>query len=144
MDIYHALREDHQEAKQLFSQIEAAEKSSDSREKLFLKLKDALEAHSEAEEQVFYIPLQKKEETKQKIDHAITEHEKATTLLNEIEAMDHTDENWLKKVTKLKEDVQHHIQEEEGEIFKNAQGILTQQQADHMGEEFKQVKEQKV
>ncbi|HSF10742.1 MAG TPA: hemerythrin domain-containing protein [Nitrospirales bacterium] len=90
------------------------------------------------------LPFNKKKETKQKIDHANKEHEKVTTLLNEIEAMDHNDENWLKKVTKLKEDVQHHIQEEEGEIFKNAQGILSQQQADHMGEEFKQVKEQKV
>lgn len=53
MDIYQALREDHQEATQLFSQIETAGKNSDSREKLFLKLKDALEAHSQAEEQVF-------------------------------------------------------------------------------------------
>ncbi|HNP59645.1 MAG TPA: hemerythrin domain-containing protein [Nitrospirales bacterium] len=112
--------------------------------KLFLKLKDALEAHSEAEEQVFYTPLQKNEETKQKINHANKEHEKVTTLLNEIEAMDPQDENWGKRVSKLKEDVQHHIQEEEGEIFKNARGILSQDQADQMGEEFKQVKEQKV
>ncbi|MDT3778789.1 hemerythrin domain-containing protein [Nitrospira sp. MA-1] len=144
MDIYQALKEDHQEAKQLFSQIEAAGKNSDSRGKLFLKLKDALEAHSEAEEQVFYTPLQKNEETKQKINHANKEHEKVTTLLNEIEAMDPQDENWGKRVSKLKEDVQHHIQEEEGEIFKNARGILSQDQADQMGEEFKQVKEKKV
>ncbi|WP_447962942.1 hemerythrin domain-containing protein [Nitrospira sp. Ecomares 2.1] len=144
MDIYQALKEDHQEAKQLFSQIEAAGKNSNSREKLFLKLKDALEAHSEAEEQVFYTPLQKNEETKQKIDHANKEHEKVTTLLNEIEAMDPQDENWGKRVSKLKEDVQHHIQEEEGEIFKNARGILSQEQADQLGEEFKEVKEQKV
>lgn len=69
-------------------------------------------------------------------------------MLNEIEAMDHNmdhnDESWLKKVTKLKEDVQHHIKEEEGEIFKKAQDIFTQPQADHMGEQFKEVKEQRV
>lgn len=94
------LKKDHQEAKHLFSQIETEKKNGDSREKLLLKLKNALEVHSEAKEEVFYVPLRKNEVTKAKIEHATKEHEKVKRMLDEIEAMDPNDESWLTKVTK--------------------------------------------
>ncbi|MBA3613514.1 MAG: hemerythrin domain-containing protein [Nitrospirales bacterium] len=145
MDIYQALKEDHQEAKKLFAEIEQSSgKTNDSREKLFTTLKEALENHSQAEEKVFYAPLKKKEETKDKIEHAKKEHQKVTKMLNELESMDNKDDQWLKKVSQLKEDVQHHIQEEEGEIFKKAQGIFSKEQAEEMARQFKQAKKQKA
>lgn len=145
MDIYQALKDDHQEAKKLFSEIEhSSGTTGESRDQLFTKLKEALEAHSEAEEEVFYVPLRKKEETKEKIEHATKEHQKVTKMLNELQGMNNQDEHWLKKVTTLKENVLHHIEEEEGDIFKKAQGIISTQQAEEMAEQFKKAKKQKV
>jgi hemerythrin-like domain-containing protein len=141
MDIYQALKGDHQETKQLFADIEGSSgKTGDSREKIFSKLKDALEVHSKAEEEVFYTPLKKKDATREKIEHATKEHLKVTEMLNEIESMETEDPQWLKKVSKLKDDIQHHIQEEEGDIFTQAQGIFSKQQAEEMAEQFKRAK----
>ncbi|GJL48826.1 MAG: hemerythrin [Nitrospirales bacterium] len=145
MTIYQALKNDHQEAKKLFADLEQTKgKNGNAREKLFTELKAALEAHSEAEEEVFYSPLKKNEETKEKIQHANKEHDKVAKTLTELEDMDKDNEQWLKKVTQLQEDVQHHIKEEEEEIFQKARGIFSEQQAEDMAQEFEQAKNQKA
>jgi len=145
MDIYQALNNDHAEAKKLFSDIEQATgKSGGSRDKLFTDLKAALEAHSEAEEEVFYTPLKKQEEVKEQIQHANKEHAKVAKALKELEDMDKDDEQWLKKLTQLQEDVQHHIKEEEDEIFQKAKRIFSEQQAEEMAQEFEKAKNQKA
>jgi hemerythrin superfamily protein len=145
MDIYQVLKEEHQKAKQLFAEIKRSSgKSDDSRENLFTQLRDALEAHSEAEEEVFYAPIKNDDGTKEKIEHAQKEHQKVTKTLQELDGMNKQDNQWLHKITQLKDDVQHHIQEEEGDIFKKAQGVYSKQQAEEMAKQFKQVKKQKV
>ncbi len=141
MDIFQTLKVDHQEAKKLFEDLEqTSDKDDKTRDKLFGELKDALEAHSKAEEQVFYTPLKQQEETKGKIQHANKEHEKVAKTLEDLENMDKDDKQWLKDVTQLKEDVQHHVKEEENEIFPKAQKIFSEQQAKEMAIQFKKAK----
>ena len=141
MDIFQALKNDHQEAKKLFDKLEQPpHMNGESRKKLFAKLKTTLELHSEAEEAVFYSLLRQHEEMRLKIEHAISEHDTVTKTLEELEDRDMSDSSWLNKLMHLHDDVQHHIHEEEGEIFATAQRLISRQQAEGMGQEFKKTK----
>ncbi len=141
MDIYQALKEDHQKAKKLFDKLEQPpHMNGDSRDKLFRKLKTALEAHSDAEEAVFYAKLRQHGETEEKIEHAIKEHDNVAKILEELESQDRNSSKWLNRLMYLHDDVQHHIYEEEGAIFNKAQGIFSKQQAEEMGQEFQKAK----
>jgi hemerythrin-like domain-containing protein len=62
----------------------------------------------------------------------------------DIEQTEPTDEKWLAKVTVLKELVEHHVEEEESEIFKAARKTFDKKQLDQMGEQFEAAKEQEM
>ncbi len=144
MDIYEALKNDHEEAKKLFNQLEQPpHMNGDSRDKIFKKLKTALEAHSEAEEVVFYSQLRQNEETGEKIEHAIEEHDKVAKLLEELESKDKNSSTWLNRLMHLHDEIHHHIHQEERAIFQKAQGIFSRLRAEEMGLEFQKAKNTK-
>lgn len=137
MSIYDELEHDHQEAKELFAQIQAASpRAGKAKAKLFEELKAALLAHSKAEEKVFYPVLKRNDETKSMALEAVEEHHLVELLLRELSRIEPTDERWTAKFTVLKENVEHHVEEEESEIFDKAQEILSDEEADEVGEKF--------
>jgi hemerythrin superfamily protein len=137
MSIYDELKRDHEAVKQLLTRIEkASEEAGQGRERLFEELKAALTAHSRAEERVFYSALKAEEETKDVALEGVEEHHVVDVLLREIDRLAADSERWKAKFTVLKENVEHHVEEEEQEIFKKARQLLDADKAEALGEKF--------
>ena len=84
---------------------------------LALKICLALQVHTQIEEEIFYPAVREAIDKTALIDEALVEHASAKQLIAEIEEMDAGDELYDAKVKVLGEQVSHHIEEEEDELF---------------------------
>jgi iron-sulfur cluster repair protein YtfE (RIC family) len=134
MDPYQILKKDHETVSQLFKKIEAAS----GRVKLirFRKLKSELDLHAHIEETIFYPALQNAEESRDITLEAFEEHKVVKELLAELAAATKLSDEWTAKLSVLKENVEHHVDEEEGELFSKAKDVLTDEQAERLGDEM--------
>jgi hemerythrin-like domain-containing protein len=145
MSILNLLKEDHEEVKDLLEQMcDTTERAAKKRQQLFEQMKNALIAHSHAEDATFYQPLLKQGDDPDALLEAEVEHQVVERLLMDIEQTEPADEKWLAKVTVLQELVGHHVKEEESEIFKAARKTFDRKELDTMGERFEQAKEQEM
>lgn len=145
MDIYGVLKQDHAAVKDLLAKLsDTTANAIKTRSKGFEKLKAELIAHSRAEEEVFYAALRNQDRTHDDVLEGEQEHHLVDVLLNEMSELDVSDERWTAKLTVLKEQVEHHVEEEEKELFKEAKKILDSEQARELGEAFKQHKKQRA
>jgi hemerythrin superfamily protein len=112
----HLLEEDHQEVEGFFDEYENLEDAGE-KESMALKICLALTVHTQIEEEIFYPAVREAIERPELIDEAIVEHASAKQLIAEIEEMDAGDELYDAKVKVLGEQVLHHVEEEEDELF---------------------------
>ncbi|WP_413568410.1 hemerythrin domain-containing protein [Bdellovibrio sp. HCB117] len=143
--IYDMLKKDHREVEQLFEKIEDCLDGEEyaEAEHLFDTLKTELTAHAKAEEQVFYEPLKtaaKEKEGEELAWEGGEEHHVMALLLNELSRMDAEEEEWKAKIKVLCEIVEHHVEEEEGEIFPQAKKWFTKEQEQQIAEDMKEMK----
>ena len=110
------LEEDHREVEDFFDKYEELEDSND-KEQLAVKICMALQVHTQLEEEIFYPAAREAIENPELIDEAIVEHASAKQLIGEIEKMKPGEELYDAKVKVLQEQVLHHVEEEEGELF---------------------------
>ena len=143
MNIYAVLKNDHRSVKTLLDRIEKTTAENADRLKLFQQLDRELSAHAEAEEAVFYTPLGDHPEIKDCVLESFEEHAVVKTLLMELRALPVEDETWLPKFTVLKENVEHHVKEEEGPLFDKARKILSRTDADQMGKRMREEEDQR-
>jgi hemerythrin-like domain-containing protein len=119
------LKDQHDEVKALFKEAEDAEEADERRE-LVDEIIESLKLHTKIEEQIVYPAIRELDTKKAQelIDEAFEEHHVVDLVINEMsESMDVEDERFCAKITVLKELVEHHIEEEEGEMFKLAQKL---------------------
>lgn len=83
---------------------------------LFAELADAFLVHSHIEEEIFY-PAVFADRTEEELREAVEEHLQAKRIIADMLDTDPSDEQWTAKCTVLKEDIQHHVEEEETELF---------------------------
>ena len=134
MNAFELLKEDHARVAAIFEKLEpTTERALKTREELFTKLKNELEVHTQIEEQIFYPVLKEEEETRDITLEGIEEHHVVKTLLQEMEAMPVDSEQWTAKLTVLKESVEHHVEEEEGEMFPKARKVLAKEKIEELG-----------
>ena len=118
MNAIELLKKDHQKVAGLFKQYESAGDDAPSKkEELFRRIKQELDIHARIEEEIYY-PAAKQvpdEETRELVAEAAEEHKQVKTLLAELDGMDAEDERFDAKMKVLKEDVEHHVEEEEDE-----------------------------
>jgi hemerythrin superfamily protein len=125
MDLYQLLKQDHQKAKRLFERlVETSEGAKKSRERLFAELKQELELHTQVEEKHFYPVLRDHDETGDLVAEALEEHAEVKELLAALDQADKDDASWAGQLTELQDDVEHHVGEEETELFPRAQKLL--------------------
>jgi len=110
------LEEDHREVEEFFGEYEKLEDASD-KQQLALKICMALQVHTTIEEEIFYPAAREAIEKPELIDEAIVEHASAKQLIAEIEDMEPAEELYDAKVKVLQEQVLHHVEEEESELF---------------------------
>jgi iron-sulfur cluster repair protein YtfE (RIC family) len=114
------LREDHENVKQLFSAYEEIEKEDvEQKSKLFRALKKELTIHAQIEEEIFYPAIEGSgdEEAEELIKEANEEHRLVKQLLEELAELGPESDDFDAKLKVLKENVLHHAEEEQEEIF---------------------------
>ena len=112
------LREDHQGVKKLFRDFEGSESES-AKAEIFRKIQKELTVHTQIEEEIFYPAMEDvdDEDCQELVKEAHEEHKVVKTLLEELSSMDPSDEQFDAKVTVMGENVEHHAEEEEQEMF---------------------------
>ena len=142
MDAMSLLKDDHRKVKKLLAELESTtERGVKTREELFTKVKQELVVHEAIEEEIFYPALKEHPKTKDIALEAYEEHHVVDTVMAEIEGVAYDDEKWGAKFTVMKENLEHHIEEEEGEMFKQARQVFDQDELAQLGESMKARKE---
>ena len=114
------LTRDHAEVKKLFKQYEKmadAEADGEERQALAQQICAMLTVHATVEEEIFYPAAREAEVESDLLDEAEVEHASAKDLIAQIESMGPDEELYDAKVKVLGEYIDHHVQEEEGEMF---------------------------
>jgi hemerythrin superfamily protein len=141
MQIYDALKKDHEELKLLLNELVMLnENEDDRRHSLLQEIRDEIVPHARAEESVFYNSLRSLDAAKDIVMHSYKEHMEAETMLRTLQAQDKMDLSWKDTAKKFREAILHHIQEEEGKIFNVAKQLFTEEEAVMMSEAFEKLK----
>jgi hemerythrin superfamily protein len=139
MDCLTLLKEQHDEAKKLFKQLDKAEGAKAA--ELWTELKTKLTMHEELEETLFYPELKEAKTTEEITLEAYQEHHVMDLLIEEISKLKPSDEEFHPKVTVLQENTEHHIEEEEGELFPKVRKIWNADKRQEVGRKMAQMKE---
>jgi hypothetical protein len=143
MDALQLLEDDHKKAKKLMEDIDSTtERGVKTREELFTKLRQELEVHEAIEEEIFYPALKDHPKAKEIVLEAYEEHNVVDMVMGEIEGVAYDDETWGAKFTVLKENLEHHIEEEEGEMWKQARQVFDGDELEQLGDRMAARKEE--
>ncbi len=118
-DVFEMLKTDHRHVQDLFTKFEDADKRA--RTSIAEETLAALEVHAALEEELVYPAIAEVIEDKDAVNEAKEEHHVAKLLIKELHKMEATDDAFATKFKVLGELVGHHIEEEEGELFPQAQ-----------------------
>jgi len=141
MNAFQLLKEDHKKVSGIFQQLEpTTERALKTREELFTKLKQELDIHAQIEETIFYPAIKDAHETREITLEGFEEHHVVKMLLGELEAMPVDTEEWAAKLKVLQENVEHHVEEEEEEMFQKARQVLSEEEINTLGAQMEEMK----
>ena len=134
MDALTLLRDDHDGLKTLLKKgDETTERAIKTRMSLLQEIGTQLMAHEKIEEDIFYPALKKHPKAKDIVLEGYQEHHVMDLIMGELKHTEVTDEKWGAKFSVMKENVEHHIEEEEGEMFRQARRVFDRQELDDLG-----------
>ena len=134
------LEADHREVEKLFETFEKATSARQQRA-IFNEIADKLAVHAAIEEQHFY-PAAKTDDTEDLLLEAVEEHLAAKRLIADLLRLPANEESFAAKVTVLKEQIEHHVEEEEGELFPQVRDLLDDETLDALEQEMAATKEE--
>lgn len=137
MNIFEALRKDHDIQRSLLAKLVDTSGDTEKRDNVFKKLRTELETHADAEERYFYKPLIDSDKTQEKARHGIAEHHEIDELIEELEETEYSSSAWLKIAKDLQEKVEHHLDEEEHEVFQMAGKVLSEKNKEQLAKDYK-------
>ena len=139
MDVLEFLKDEHDEAKSMFSKLEKARGAEAQR--LWDRLRSMLTLHEEMEETHLYPSLKEEPPTEDLILESYQEHHVMDVLIGEISELEPSDEEWAPKIKVLQENTEHHIEEEEGELFPKVRKIWDKARREEIGQRMQQMKQ---
>jgi hemerythrin superfamily protein len=124
MNAIDLLKRQHREVRSLFKKIEKSSRAGE-RRKLLDQVTLNLEAHAAIEEEIFYPAVREtaSKKAQEMVAEAYEEHHVVKLVLKELPKADVEDEQFEAKMTVLSELVEHHVEEEEKEMFKAAKRV---------------------
>jgi hemerythrin-like domain-containing protein len=144
MDAIELLKTDHREVEELLKRItDLEEEDGEERGELFEQLVPKLKAHETIEQEIFY-PAAKEagEEAEEIVSHSYVEHHLVDVLIGEIGELAPGEEEWTAKAHVLKELIQHHVDEEQDELFPATRTGLGRERLQQLGEEMQARKDE--
>tara|TARA_Y100000815_G_scaffold242632_1_gene239665 strand:- start:1124 stop:1606 length:483 start_codon:yes stop_codon:yes gene_type:complete len=118
--IFSDLKEDHDRQRKLLDQLAETHGDSEERRSLFETLRLELQAHAAAEEESLYATMLADPDLRDDARHSVSEHKEIDDFLGELVEMDMSSSGWLTKFKEMKHRYEHHIDEEEEEMFPEA------------------------
>ena len=141
MDAISLLKADHDKVKKMLADgEETTERAEVTRTELFVKLKEEMLVHERIEEEIFYPVLKSHPKAQDIVLEAYEEHHVVDEIMGELEALPVTDETWAAKFKVMKENIEHHIEEEEGEMFKTARQVFDADELESLGARMMELK----
>ena len=128
MDALDLIKQDHKRLKKLLEETFEAEGAD--REHRMDHLRTELVAHERMEEEVLYPRLRDEKKARESVD----------VILDELLDVPPETDLWKAKVKVLKENVEHHMDEEESELFKKARAVLDRDELDRLGDRMAEIK----
>jgi hemerythrin superfamily protein len=142
MDALSLLKEDHDRFKKMLTEgEETTERATKTRTELFAKLKSELLVHERIEEEVLYPALKKHPKARELALEGYEEHHVVDTILAELEQTRPSDETWAAKFKVVKEHLEHHIEEEETQMFPKARSAFSEDDLEEMGRRMAEIKQ---
>ena len=138
MDALDLIKQDHKRLRKLLEATLKAEGAE--REERLDHLRTELVAHERMEEEVLYPRLRDEKKAHETVLEGYEEHHVADVLLDELLDVPPETDLWKAKVKVLKENVEHHMDEEEDELFKGARAVLDREELNRLGERMEQIK----
>ena len=137
------LEEDHRKVKKLLEQgDETTENAVRTRTEVLEKIRTEMKVHEAIEEEIFYPALQQHEKAKDIVLEGYEEHHVVDVILAELDDVSVEDERWAAKFSVMKENVEHHIEEEENDMFEKAKQIFSDDELNELGERMETKKKQ--
>jgi hemerythrin superfamily protein len=142
MDAVNLLKKDHSYVLSLFNKFDQTGRNSfDKKFRLYDEIRSELELHSHVEEEIFYPTIRDiGSEGRKLISEAVKEHKQVDVLIGQIDRLSPDDPNFDDRMQALMEQVEHHIGEEEQEIFKLAAAHCSEEQLENMGRKIEAMK----
>jgi hemerythrin-like domain-containing protein len=141
MDAVQLLKEDHRTVESHFQEFERAGSGGGSRKgELCTMIAHELQVHTKIEEEIFYPAMESHE--RQLITEARKEHQQVDQILGELQRLQPTDQQLDSKMRQLIQDVKHHVQEEEGQLFPAAERELGHDRLRTLGEQMQRRKQE--
>jgi hemerythrin-like domain-containing protein len=142
VDAIALLKDDHAKVKKMLTALEdTTERAVKTRQEGLAELRRELQVHEAIEEEIFYPALKRHAEAKEIVLEAYEEHDVVDTIMGELERTAVEDERWAAKFTVMKENLEHHIEEEEGEMFKHARDVFDRETLEELGRQMKERKD---
>lgn len=139
MNAIELLKTDHNKVNLLFQKVKATEDSE--HKELFEQIKAELEVHTHIEETIFYPKMKEKEELEDLVLEGVEEHHQVKIFLRELAALTEESEKFEPKLKVLMEDVTHHVQEEEGQMFPKIEELFDEKTLDDLGAKMESEKQ---
>ena len=142
MDAITLLKQDHKKVKGLFQQFDkAGDNAHQTKRKLVDEIIEELSIHAAIEEQIFYPAARAAvEDATDEVLESLEEHHVVKWVLSELDGMDPEAERFKAKVTVLKENVLHHAEEEETELFPKVRSAMGRKALQELGEKLEKAK----
>lgn len=134
--IYDAIREDHDSHRKLLKEIGDTSGDSEKRRTAWAKFYEDVKAHAAAEEETFYSKLISQTWGQDAARHSVHEHQQLDDIMEELNEKDMSSSGWLTRFKTLKHDYEHHMEEEENEVFTRAQKVIGEEENDAFGQRF--------
>jgi len=143
MDAVTLLKDDHDTLKKILNDLDSTtERGVKTREELFTRVRRELEVHEAIEEEIFYPALKEHPKAKDLVLEAYEEHNVVDMVMAEIQDTPYDDETWGAKLTVMKENIEHHIEEEEGEMFPQAREVFARSELQELGDRMQARKDE--
>lgn len=139
MNAIDLLEQQHREVEELFEEFESAgDRAQKTKERLCRELSDQLAMHAEIEEKLFY-PESKQENTEEVLRESVEEHLSMKRILADLLEIGPEDEQFDAKMSVLKEQVEHHVEEEEKELFPKVRKSLSKEELEDLGDRMQKM-----
>ncbi|SIT03643.1 Hemerythrin HHE cation binding domain-containing protein [Roseivivax lentus] len=144
MSIYDAIIADHENHRTLMARIADTTGASEDRKAAWKEFFYDVKSHAAAEEETFYSKLMSKTWGQDSARHSVEEHGALDDLMEELNDMDMSSPGWLNKFNTLRHDYEHHMEEEEDEVFGRAREVISEDEIEGYGQRFRDRKAEEM